>query len=140
MKELQILLIVLLLLALIGVSGGFAAYALNNTRYSCKSGTCNKDSEGDFASKSACQTYCKWQPPVSHCKPNFDPNCQGKDKNECKKLKNALFCKWDDLSHSDKCVDTPISQMLSDTSKLCPYIIDETDCNGTSKLCIWKTQ
>ena len=59
MKELQILLIVLLLLALIGVSGGFAAYALNNTRYSCKSGTCNKDSEGDFASKSACQTYCK---------------------------------------------------------------------------------
>lgn len=143
MKGLHVLLVVLLLLALIGVSGGFAAYALNNKRYSCNSGNCKEDPLGDFASKSACQTYCKPPPPpppVSHCKPNFDPNCQGKDENDCKKLKNKLFCKWDNLSHGDKCVDTQIGKMLSDTSAMCPYITDETDCNSTNKMCVWKTQ
>ena len=67
MKGLQIILIVLLFVPLVVVSAGFTVYALNNKRYSCKSGTCTKDSGGDFASKSDCQT-----------------NCQGKDENECK--------------------------------------------------------
>jgi hypothetical protein len=49
------------------------------------SGTCKQDPLGDFASKSAWQTYCKPPPPVSHYKPNLDLNCQGKDENECKK-------------------------------------------------------
>lgn len=137
MNGLYVLLVVLLLLALIGVTGGFTAYVLNNKRYSCNSGTCKQDPLGDFASKSACQTYCK-PPPVSHCKPNLDLNCQEKDQNECTKLKNALFCKWDDLG--DKCVDTPIGTMLYDTSALCPLITDEKDCNSPSKMCVWKTQ
>lgn len=141
MKVLQILLVVLLLLALIGISGGLTAYALNNKRYSCNSGNCKKDPLGDFASKSACQTYCKPAPPVSHCKPNFDPNCQGKDENGCKKLKNTLFCKWDDLSQGDKCVETQMGKTMSDMSSTgCPYISDETDCNNTANMCVWKTQ
>ena len=72
MKGLEIILIVLLFVPLVV---GFTVYTLNNKKYSCKSGTCTKDSGGDFASKSDCQTYCK---------ANFDPNCQGKDENECK--------------------------------------------------------
>ena len=131
MKGLQILLVVLLLLALIGVSGGFAAYALNNKRYSCNSGNCKEDPLGDFASKSACQTYCK---PVSSCKPgNFLPACTATDKQGCKSggpggHGNPLLCTWDDSTST--CKQSKIANALSSIStNSCPHIADKATCN-----------
>ena len=140
MKGLHVLLVVLLLLALIGVSGGFAAYALNNKRYSCNSGNCKEDPLGDFASKSACQTYCKPPsppppppPPVSSCKPgNFLPDCKATTKGDCDSIISThghpLLCTWDKSNNS--CKQSKIAKTLSYVStNSCPHIADKATCN-----------
>ena len=121
---------VLIFLALVTVSASFTAYALNNKRYSCKSGKCEQDSIGDFASKIACQNNCK----TVNCKSNFDPNCQqSKDKDACEN--KTHFCQWNDPHYED----TKITEMLSNVSSMCPYISNKTNCQNTLNICTWET-
>ena len=129
MKPLEIILIVIIILLLLTVlSLTIAFLKSNDSKYSCTSGLCKKDSSGDFSSQTACENNCK-QIEVSGCIPSRsvcnDDSILSQDNCE-----NLGICKWD--IGSSKCgTDTN----LKNISKLiCPPIHNKEICRET-KMC-----